>query len=164
MQIIQRQLDNLSALCTFCTRAYRDIFPRLELFSISSIARNFHPPVLLYRNSCRQSLRRPTKNEPSVQLRSALRSGNSTGFARTEKNRRDHSLHGFSFSFLSRDKPSTSTTATADCSSKQELPSPSTRATANSSSTSLQPQRQARNFPLRYCLYCHSSRPSLQLP
>ena len=33
MQIIQRQLDKLSALCTFGTRAYRDIFPRPELFS-----------------------------------------------------------------------------------------------------------------------------------
>ena len=144
MQIIQRQLDNLSALCTFCTRAYRDIFPRLELFSISSIARNFHPPVLLYRNSCRQSLRRPTKNEPSVQLRSALRSGNSTGFARIEKNRRDHSLHGFSFKLPRRID---STQATADCSRQARTSSPSTRATANSSSTSLQAPATSKELP-----------------
>ena len=32
VQIIQRQLDNLSAPCTFCTGAYRDIFPCLDFF------------------------------------------------------------------------------------------------------------------------------------
>jgi len=56
VQIIQRQLDKLSAPCTFCTGAYRDIFiPRPELFS--SLYNIQHSSTLAERSNEEEALR-----------------------------------------------------------------------------------------------------------
>ena len=71
VQIIQRQLDNLSAPCTFCTGAYRDIFPCLDFFPPTRNS-NFHPGIETTAVGVAQ-VDRP-KPSSSRQPRGALRS------------------------------------------------------------------------------------------
>jgi len=134
VQIIQRQLDKLSAPCTFGTGAYRDIFPRLELFSsyyihYSSTWRTIH-----------QRRSSPFSSAHQVTSIGLHESGTISKHKQLYRSKRqDYSLHGFSFesSFATQELDSrvprlqqTAVDQVCSSSDKQELPSISTASTA----------------------------------
>jgi len=172
VQIIQRQLDKLSALCTFCTRAYRDIFPRPELFS-----KLLHTALKYLAND-------PTKKKPSVQLCASSNSCQpysgsvliSSCINRSDETTRSTSLPSTASTVDAIDLSSrnelapqvprlqqTAVDQVCSSSDKQDLPLPSTKATAHCSSQVCS-SRDTRTSSLQYQIYRNCSRSSLQLP
>jgi len=151
VQIIQHQLDKLSALCTFCTRAYRDIFPRPELFS-----KLLHAALKHLAND-------PTKKKKtSVQLCASSNSCQPhSGSVPISSciDRNDETT-------CSTSLPSAASTVDAvdlSCFAQRTCPSSAT-ATADCSRPSLQLFRQTRTSSLQCQIYSNCSRSSLQLP
>jgi len=149
VQIVQRQLDKLSALCTFCARACRDIFPRPEPFSTL-----LHAALKCLAND-------PTKkNFPSVQLRTSSVWCRSCAalvpirscIARTDEKRSSKAKK--TTVFATTTVPKLQPTA-AD---RQELPAqaPELQPTAVGS-TSLQAPATSKNLPLQCQATAHCS-------